>query len=118
MSAKVHVEIPTRTTSIGPRLCRTNTPLDGKEKMAESVDGMRLPMQSHASSHRRSADQEREPDVVETRPSSRDSPLSDLDTSTDDDQIQTPKEKTSNTTSVVMTRASAKAGYTPTLRFA
>ncbi|KAK0432031.1 hypothetical protein EV421DRAFT_1911335 [Armillaria borealis] len=117
MSAKVHVEIPTRTTSIGPRLCRTNTPIDGKEKMAESVDvidGMRLPMQSHASSHRRSADQECEPDIVETRPSSRNSPLSDLDTSTDDDQIQTSKEKTSNTTGVVMTRASAKAEW-PTI---
>ncbi|KAK0184875.1 hypothetical protein F5146DRAFT_1228503 [Armillaria mellea] len=94
MSAKVHVELPTRITSIGPRLSRTNTPIDRKEKMAESVDVI--------------DGQEREQDVVQTKPSSPDSPLSDLDTSTNDDRIPTPKVKTCY---VLVSQGSAKAEW-------
>ncbi|KAK0200520.1 hypothetical protein DFS33DRAFT_1277946 [Desarmillaria ectypa] len=55
--------------------------------------------------------QECEPDAVETRSSSRDSPLSNIGTSTEEDQNQTPKEKKFNTTSVLVFRASAKTEW-------
>lgn len=113
MSTKVHVEIPMHTTSARPRLVRANAPVRGTEKIvaepANEIDSPpRVPVQSHASSYHRPPEQEREPDV-ETSSLFHGSPL--RDTSTDDDQNQTPKEKKSNATSVLISRASAEVRY-------
>ncbi|PBK68308.1 hypothetical protein ARMSODRAFT_1019883 [Armillaria solidipes] len=50
MSGKFLDDIPMRTTSPGPRLCRTSTPINGTES-ANETDSTHLPLQSFVSSY-------------------------------------------------------------------